>query len=473
MRRSCSRALPAVVGRAVLLAGCCPEASSARLAGPCEPADAADVEVPIIGATDEEVDQLARNALADLEDFWAEQFPDVFGEDFPPLQGGYFSVDPGNVDPAAYPAASAAGPPVAGRREQRLLLHRARRPELRLDQLRPRLPGRRSAHELRPVHPGAGDGARVRPRRAGAGWAAPSAVDRRRDPGRLLRRQPGPGGSPTGEAEHSTLRDPGARRVAARVPAAARPGRHQRGRGAGARLLLRPGRRPSRRASTAARRPAATTSAPTGSSPQAAFDRRGRSTTRRQRRPRRAARRSSTTSLPGAWGQAFDELSGERFDPPVDRAVRRGAPRTVRRRQDLDLVYCADENLVGFDESDLAPAGLRGARRLRRRHRGRAALRAGRPRPAGPVHRRRGGGPLGGLPERLVRRRSVYNGQVSEGIEHLAPATSTRACSSCSPYGTRAAVLPAADLTGFELVDLFRAGFVAGSATPAGLDAAQ
>jgi predicted metalloprotease len=66
-------------------------------------------EVQIVGATDDPIDQLARNALADLEGFWSEQFPDVFGEDFQPLQGGYFSVDPNDVNPADFPDGVSCG----------------------------------------------------------------------------------------------------------------------------------------------------------------------------------------------------------------------------------------------------------------------------------------------------------------------------------------------------------------------------
>src|ERR687889_643285 len=60
-------------------------------------------EVEIVGATDDPVDDLARSALADLEQFWGGTFPDVFGRRFQPLAGGYFSVDPDDVDPRQYP----------------------------------------------------------------------------------------------------------------------------------------------------------------------------------------------------------------------------------------------------------------------------------------------------------------------------------------------------------------------------------
>jgi hypothetical protein len=57
----------------------------------------------IIGATDDDIDQIARNALLDLNTYWSEQFPGTFGQDFTPLAGGYYSVDPADVDPAQYP----------------------------------------------------------------------------------------------------------------------------------------------------------------------------------------------------------------------------------------------------------------------------------------------------------------------------------------------------------------------------------
>jgi len=60
-------------------------------------------EFPIIGATDGDIDRIARNALADLNTYWTEQFPSTYDQAFTPLAGGYYSVDPGNLDPAQYP----------------------------------------------------------------------------------------------------------------------------------------------------------------------------------------------------------------------------------------------------------------------------------------------------------------------------------------------------------------------------------
>lgn len=60
-------------------------------------------KLPIVGSTDEEIDTLTRNALADINAFWEEEFPSVFGAEFEPLAGGYFSVDPANFDEDSYP----------------------------------------------------------------------------------------------------------------------------------------------------------------------------------------------------------------------------------------------------------------------------------------------------------------------------------------------------------------------------------
>ncbi|MDQ3735628.1 MAG: hypothetical protein M3400_16805 [Actinomycetota bacterium] len=65
--------------------------------------DVADSDFEIVGATDSEIDITARNALADINDFWSQSFPDLFGTEFMSLTGGYYSIDPDNFDPDAYP----------------------------------------------------------------------------------------------------------------------------------------------------------------------------------------------------------------------------------------------------------------------------------------------------------------------------------------------------------------------------------
>jgi predicted metalloprotease len=105
MRQVLRHALPMAVA-GVLLAGCGAAHHVAGQASPGagEPVDVAAAEFPITGVSDTAVDQLARNALTDLNTFWAEAYPEFFGEDFTPLENGYFSVDSTAVDESAYPA---------------------------------------------------------------------------------------------------------------------------------------------------------------------------------------------------------------------------------------------------------------------------------------------------------------------------------------------------------------------------------
>ena len=97
------RAVPTlVVG--VLLAGCSVEVVAGQASpGPGEPVDVTAEEFPITGVGEEPIDQFARNALADLDAFWASSYPEFYGDEYVPLRGGYFSVDSEAVDEDAYP----------------------------------------------------------------------------------------------------------------------------------------------------------------------------------------------------------------------------------------------------------------------------------------------------------------------------------------------------------------------------------
>ena len=91
---------------ALLLTGCGAARHVAGQASPgaSEPVDVAADALPIIGVSDSGIDQLARNALADLNTFWAQAYPEFFGGEFTPLENGYFSVDSTAIDDSAYPA---------------------------------------------------------------------------------------------------------------------------------------------------------------------------------------------------------------------------------------------------------------------------------------------------------------------------------------------------------------------------------
>ncbi|WP_421118521.1 neutral zinc metallopeptidase [Aquihabitans daechungensis] len=50
-------------------------------------------EVDIAGSDGSELNDVIGNAIADLEEFWSEAYPDAFGADYEPLSGGLFAID--------------------------------------------------------------------------------------------------------------------------------------------------------------------------------------------------------------------------------------------------------------------------------------------------------------------------------------------------------------------------------------------
>jgi len=88
---------------ATLLCGCTTVVAGSAAPGPGEPEDVSAEAFPITGVSDEPIDQFARNALTDLNTFWSGAYPEHFGEEFTPLEGGYFSVDSHALDEDAYP----------------------------------------------------------------------------------------------------------------------------------------------------------------------------------------------------------------------------------------------------------------------------------------------------------------------------------------------------------------------------------
>ncbi|RZU32828.1 hypothetical protein [Blastococcus saxobsidens] len=103
MRQLLRRAVPALLA-GVLVAGCAVDVVRGEATpGTSGPTDIGVEEFPVTGASDEPIDQFARNALADLESFWQTAYPAFFGAEYQPLAGGYFSVDSVDLDASAYP----------------------------------------------------------------------------------------------------------------------------------------------------------------------------------------------------------------------------------------------------------------------------------------------------------------------------------------------------------------------------------
>jgi predicted metalloprotease len=87
----------------LLLAGCAVPVVGRASPGPGQPVDVTAAQLPITGAADGDVDQLVRNALADITAFWDQAMPSAYGRPLRPLRGGVFSVDSRHPDPGAYP----------------------------------------------------------------------------------------------------------------------------------------------------------------------------------------------------------------------------------------------------------------------------------------------------------------------------------------------------------------------------------
>ncbi|RBY77560.1 hypothetical protein DQ239_10990 [Blastococcus sp. TF02-09] len=426
------------------------------LASPARPpaTDVATGDVRVVGSTDEEVDVLARNALADLETFWAEEFPEVFGTQFEPLQGGYFSVDPGNADPAVYPNGIGCGAAASdvesnafycvapdAPNSDSISYDRTFLAELGAEFGR-FIPALVMAHEF-----GHAVQARV------GSPSASIAVETQADclAGTWTR------WVAEGEAEHSVLRTPELDELLRgylqlRDPVGTSPGQEQAH-----------GSYFDRVSAFQEGFDTGTEACRDNFGPGRAFTQTGFDPSN----PTDAARGGNAppdelldiidTSLPGAWEPAFDQVFGEPFDPPSIEPFDGDAPGCAPDG-DLDLVYCSDENVVGFDTSDLAspayelgdfavatavalPYGLAVRDQLGLSTDDEDAARSAVCLSgwyAARVFENEAGGPV------------VSPGDIDESVQFLLT------------FGNEPSVVPAADLTGFQLVDLFRAGFVEG-----------
>ncbi len=102
-RRSAASVYAALVGLALLISGCAAGAVGGvgTFAPPSKAANVSASQFKIIGDGGTGFDQLARNSLTDVEQFWAKAFPSVSGGSaFKPLSGGVYSVTTGRPNPA-------------------------------------------------------------------------------------------------------------------------------------------------------------------------------------------------------------------------------------------------------------------------------------------------------------------------------------------------------------------------------------
>ncbi|MBN1093644.1 hypothetical protein JKP75_14415 [Blastococcus sp. TML/M2B] len=441
--------LAAVVSGLVALTGC-----SVVVVGRGSPArppvtDVGAGDTDVVGATGEEVDVLARNALTDLEVYWGEQFPEVFGTPFEPLQGGYFSVDPENVDPSEYPNGIGCGSdprdvennafycvaPDAPNSDS-ISYDRAFLAELGSEFGR-FIPALVMAHEF-------GHAVQARVGAPSTSIAAETEAD-------CL------AGTWTrwvadGEAQHSVLRTPELDDLLRGY------------------LLLRDpvgtGQGEQQAHGSYFDRVAAFQEG-FDSGAEACRDNFGRGRVFTQQpflsdedvatggnASYSLLRTIIDATLPAVW----EQVVGRDFDPPAIEAFDEDPPRCAPDAE-LDLVYCADENLVGFDETDLAAPAYEEL--------GDFALATAVSLPYGLAVRDQLG--LSTEGEDAVRSTvcmsGFYTAQVRAGAGgeySISPGDVDESVQFLLAFGGEPEVVPGADLTGFQLVDLFRSGFFEG-----------
>lgn len=421
-------------------------------ASPAQPpvSDVGGGELTVVGATDEPVDVLARNALADLEVYWDEQLPEVFGTQWSPLEGGYFSVDPGNVDPAAYPDGIGCGSDPAevednafycldpsAPNSDAISYDRTFLAELG-EEFGRFIPALVMAHEF-------GHAVQARVGSPPASILAETQAD-------CL------AGTWTrwvadGEAEHSTLRTPELDELLRGY------------------LLLRDPVGTDLNADQAHGsyfdRVSAFQEGFDGGA-EVCRDNFGldRVLTQDEFAPGEQFTGGNASypdlldivarSLPEAFGAAFDEEFGAAFDAPVIEPFESTAPGCASD-PDLDLVYCPDDGVVGFDATGLAPDAY---------ELGDFALATAIALPYGLAVRDQLG--LSTDDDAAVRSSvclagwyafQVYDARTSVGIS---PGDVDESVQFLLTFGDDPSVVPAVGLSGFQLVDLFRNGFVEG-----------
>lgn len=93
---------------ALMVAGC---AGSGDGGGAQAPATSIEPAVTISGDPDAPVNVQAIKAIADLQQFWSEKFPELYGEAYTPVQGGLYAVMPSTdaAPPCADDASEVAG----------------------------------------------------------------------------------------------------------------------------------------------------------------------------------------------------------------------------------------------------------------------------------------------------------------------------------------------------------------------------
>lgn len=103
-----ARALALAVAILLVCAGCTVKRSSSKSQPTSNSPSSA---VQINGDASNPVNQIAAKAIADIEEFWRAEFPELYGRDYTPVKGGFYAVLPssGKLPPCATSTADVAG----------------------------------------------------------------------------------------------------------------------------------------------------------------------------------------------------------------------------------------------------------------------------------------------------------------------------------------------------------------------------
>ena len=68
-------------------------------------------KVEVNGDASDPVNKVAVEAIADLQDYWGKNFPDLYDMDYEPVQGGFYAVTPssGDLPPCATDPSEVSG----------------------------------------------------------------------------------------------------------------------------------------------------------------------------------------------------------------------------------------------------------------------------------------------------------------------------------------------------------------------------
>ena len=435
----------------VLLSACATVVVGGPLDGRRPSARRAAGDVTIVGAVDDPVDDRARDALIDLEGYWDQVFPDVFGQRFQPPEGGYFSVDPNDLDPGLYPDGVGCG---------------ARPLEVEGNAFYCQAPNTANSDSI------TYDRSFLAELADGYGQFVPELVMAHEFGHAVQARVGGPRASIAVETQADCLAGSWTRWVADGEAAHSRIRPSELDELLRGYLLLRDPIGTSTGAQSAHGsyfdRVSAFQEGYDGGA-EACRDRFGpdRPFTQTEftrdddfrnqgNAPYRQLPDLIETSLPEFWEREFREVFRTTFDRPAVEPFDRTAPDCAPA--DRDLVYCPDSDVVGYDETDLA----RPAYDL-----GDFAVMTGVSIPYALAVRDQLGLSIddqdalrsaicltgwyaAGVYEGVVRTVQISPGDLDESVQFLLT------------YGDDPSVLGEADLTGFQLVDLFRGGFVDG-----------